>query len=294
MNRPPDFIIIGAMKCATSTLHEQLARQPGIFMSTPKEPNYFSDDEQWSRGRDWYASVFRDAPALCGESSTHYTKLPTYPTTVERMREVLPPSTKFVYVMRHPIDRLVSQYIHEWTQRVISCGIDQAVERHPELVEYSRYAMQLTPFVDAFGSQAILPVFFERLRSSEQSELERICRFLGYQDAPQWSQDLGARNVSSDRMRGSVVRDALVNAPLLSAIRRHVIPQLWRDRIKRLWTMNRRPELSDHVVRRLEATFDGDLEILNSWFGLELNCGNFREVAAKTTPQWVDPLERAA
>ena len=54
MDRLPDFIIIGAMKSATSTLHEQLAVQPGIFMSRPKEPNFFSNDEIVARGLDWY------------------------------------------------------------------------------------------------------------------------------------------------------------------------------------------------------------------------------------------------
>jgi hypothetical protein len=54
----PDFIIMGAMKSATSTLHTQLAMQPGIFMSTPKEPNYFSDDAEFSRGEQWYADLF--------------------------------------------------------------------------------------------------------------------------------------------------------------------------------------------------------------------------------------------
>jgi hypothetical protein len=109
VTRRPDFIIIGAMKCATSTLHEQLARQPGVFMSIPKEPNFFSDDAQWSRGVDWYTGLFDDAPAdaLCGESSTHYTKLPTHPDTVDRMRRFLSAGTRFIYVMRHPVDRLL-------------------------------------------------------------------------------------------------------------------------------------------------------------------------------------------
>ena len=47
MNGPdflPDFLIVGAMKCGTSTLQAQLALQDGIFMTTPKEPNFFSDD----------------------------------------------------------------------------------------------------------------------------------------------------------------------------------------------------------------------------------------------------------
>ncbi len=57
----PDFIVIGAMKSATTTLHEQLARQPGLFMSRPKEPNFFSDNENYARGWGWYSSLFRAA-----------------------------------------------------------------------------------------------------------------------------------------------------------------------------------------------------------------------------------------
>ena len=57
----PDFIVIGAMKSATTTLHEQLARQPGVIMSRPKEPNFFSDDRIYARGWGWYSSLFRPA-----------------------------------------------------------------------------------------------------------------------------------------------------------------------------------------------------------------------------------------
>jgi hypothetical protein len=102
----PDFIMIGAMKSATTTLHEQLARQPYFFMSRPKEPNFFSDDVMYARRWDWYLSLFRSAPAgdLRGESSTHYTKIPDYPRTVDRMVRDLP-RLKLIYLMRHLIDR---------------------------------------------------------------------------------------------------------------------------------------------------------------------------------------------
>ena len=155
MKRGPDFIVIGAMKCATSTLHEQLARQTGVFMTTPKEPNFFSDDEQHERGAEWYAHLFADADddALAGESSTHYTKLPTYPGTIDRMAETLTDRVKFIYVMRHPFDRMLSHYVHEWTQAVISCPLDDAVDEHPELIAYSRYAMQLKPYIARFGAR---------------------------------------------------------------------------------------------------------------------------------------------
>jgi len=85
----PDFMIIGAMKCATSSLYERLALQPGIMLLSSKEPNFFSNDEIFEHGIDWYKSLFGvpERMHLAGEASTHYTKLPTYRNTVERIHE---------------------------------------------------------------------------------------------------------------------------------------------------------------------------------------------------------------
>lgn len=288
----PDFIIIGAMKCGTSTMHEQLARQPGIFMSEPKEPNFFSDDAQYARGVGWYRGLF--APAgpheICGESSTHYTKLPTYPDTLARMREHVP-DAKLIYMMRHPIDRLVSHYIHEWTQRVIDEPIDQAVERHPELVDYGCYAMQLEPFLSSYGDENVLPVFSERLRAAPQAELERVCRFIGHVGPVQW-QELPAANVSVERMRHSALRETLRAMPGLRGLYRALVPASLREGINGFWRMRQRPELSDVRRRQLERAFDEDLRRLGQWLGVELRCANFRERASQGPHQWTDHATR--
>ena len=287
--RLPDFIIIGAMKCATSTLHEQLARQPGIVMSDPKEPNYFSDDEQWARGMSCYRGLFAGAKAgdLCGESSTHYTKSPTYPQTIDRMRRHLPHGVKLVYIMRHPIDRLVSQYMHEWTQGIVSGTIDEALDSHPEMIEYSRYAMQLKPFIETWGTASILPLFFERFTAHEQEALDRVCRFIGYARQPKWDDTLGEQNVSSERMRRSVWRDAIAKLPGMTKLRRTFVPQSVRDRIKGAWMMKGRPVLSDASIARLKRAFDEDLATLGAWLGHDgLCCDNFKSLAANGHPTW--------
>ncbi|MEP0844545.1 MAG: sulfotransferase domain-containing protein [Phycisphaerae bacterium] len=280
MPRLPDFIIIGAMKCATSTLHDQLGLQPGIFVSEPKEPNFFSNDEEYARGLDHYAALFAAAEpgALCGESSTHYTKLPTYPRTVERMKRHLD-QLRLIYVMRHPVDRLVSHYVHEWTERTIECPIDRAVREFPRLIDYGRYAMQLEPFLAAYGRQSILPVFFERLVAEPQRELERVCRFIGYAGRPVWHHEEAAQNVSQERLRVSPLRDAIVWNPLVTWVRRRFIPQSWRDRVKRLWQMRKRPRLSPESLRLLQETFDQDLARLGELLGVSINCANFKAVA---------------
>lgn len=289
MSKSPDFIIIGAMKCATSSLHDQLAQQPGIFMSELKEPNFFSDDDCYAKGWDWYSSHFQEAPPqmLCGESSTHYTKLPTYPQTVERLGRDLR-DVKLIYVMRHPIDRLVSQYVHEWTQRIISVDIDRALEQHPELIEYSRYAFQLQPFLDAFGREQILPVFFERLANHPQAELERICDFIGYSGQPHWNENLQAQNVSSQRMRQNRWRDLFVEAPGLREIRRWLVPKSFRLWVRSWWTMNEKPQLAPEQLERLQKIFDEDLMVLSSWLGISLSCENFRQRVNSGPMDWCE------
>ncbi|WPF89310.1 sulfotransferase [Cyanobacterium aponinum AL20118] len=276
MNKKPDFLIIGAMKCATSTLHEQLALQSGIFMTKLKEPNFFSNDEIYKQGMTWYLSQFQGAQLtdLCGESSTHYTKLPTYPQTVDRIKVHLP-NAKFIYVMRHPIDRLISQYIHEWTQRVINININQAIYDYPELISYSQYTMQLQPFLETFDRERILLVFFERLLQYPQTELERIANFIGYKSSVKWH-DLSAVNVSQERMRKSEWRDFFVEAPILKQIRKKFIPQDFRDWIKSLWMMKEKPQLTQESRKYLKSIFDQDLQILGQWLGVELNCDNYK------------------
>ena len=286
MSRLPDFIIIGAMKCATSTLHDQLASQPGLFMSTPKEPCFFSNDEIYSGGLEWYQSLFAGADDgdLCGESSTHYTKLPTYPHTVERMREHVP-DAKLIYVVRHPIDRLVSHYIHDWTERELDCPIDRAIDEHHDLVAYSRYAMQLKPFLETYGPDRILLVFFERLISARQAELERVCEFIGYRGDPRW-QEAALSNESSRRLRKNSLRDALVWNPVSNFVRRRLIPRGLRDWVKGFWQMKRRPEMTDSNRSRLAETFDADLVELAGWLETELSCAGWKETALAVVPQW--------
>ncbi|MEM8810144.1 MAG: sulfotransferase domain-containing protein [Cyanobacteria bacterium P01_G01_bin.38] len=288
MSNAPDFIIMGAMKCATTTLHEQLEAQAGIFMSEPKEPNFFSDDDQFDRGIDYYQSLFEIASRgdICGESSTHYTKLPTYPSTVKRIYQYLP-TVKLIYVMRHPVERLISQYIHEWSQKAISVGLSQALEHHPELYQYSLYSMQLRPYLETFGSENVLPVFLERLKQYPDQEFDRICQFIGYTQPARWQRDLKHQHASRERMRKSAWRDALVNAPILSDIRRHLVPQSTRDWVKGFWQMQQRPRLSDRERAWLEAKFDQDLAILGDWLGRELSCKNFVSATLDSPASWV-------
>jgi hypothetical protein len=288
MSHLPDFLVIGAMKSATTTLHEQLARQPGLFMSRPKEPNFFSDDAVFAKGLGWYTSIFQRAEEkhLRGESSTHYTKLPTYPKTVERMVKALP-RVKLIYLMRHPIDRLRSHYFHEMTVGRIKVGLEEAIDRYPELVDYGRYSMQLEPFVRAYGAENIHPVFFDRLVSQPDQSLEQIGRFLGTPEPLRWDHSLKAQNVGRERLRDSPWRNALVQAPVLSTLRRTLIPKPLAEHVKSYWTVGIDPlNVPPDLETRLRVLFDPDLVRLGSWLGISLDCNSFRSTTGRGPQRW--------
>ncbi len=289
--RFPDFFIIGAMKAATSTLHEQLSSQPGFSMSQPKELYFFSDDAVWDQGLEWYASHFEGAAPtdLCGESSTHYSKLPTYPRTIERLAATIA-NPRFIYVMRHPIDRLVSQYQHMQLEGEIHESLETAINRStPEMIEYSCYSKQLLPYLTRFGTEAVLPVFFDRLLQSPQSELERVCSFLGYSGAPVWD---GARqaNVTSERLAASPARERAKSVPFYNLIRR-LTPEPLINRVRNQWRAGPKPVLSDHDLAFLTDIFDRDLLQLGSWLGAPLDCASFQTVTASISPTWIDGLQ---
>ena len=275
------------MKAATSTLQAQLKAQPGIFMTTPKEPNFFSDVEQWQRGLDWYRGLFADAAStdLAGEASTHYTKLPTHPDTAERLHAIAP-ATRLIYVMRHPLDRLVSHFSHAWLERSINIPIDEATERHTELTDYGRYAMQIRPWLNRFGPTSILPVFAERLRVAPQQELSRICQFIGFNGQVRWAPHLEDQNVSATRLRDSRWRDRIVFHPRMIHFRRTFVPQSLRNQVKRRWQMQQRPFLARENEQRLVRIFDEDLAQLGNLLGTALNCTNFKSTVTAQPLAW--------
>jgi hypothetical protein len=198
------------------------------------------------------------------------------------------PRLRLIYVMRHPIDRLISQYVHEVTVGRIRVDLAEAVVRYPELIDYSRYSMQLQPFLEAYGFGRVLPVFFPRLVNHSQAELERIGRFLGHEGPLEWDRSLPPLNRGRDRLRSSPVREVLVQAPVLTTIRRRVLPRPWAQSVKRFWRAQiEPPRLSPSVTARLREVFDADLAQLGSWLGVRLDCANFHEATRARSYEWV-------
>ncbi|WP_299784497.1 sulfotransferase domain-containing protein [uncultured Roseobacter sp.] len=263
----PDFLLIGAMKCGTSTLATQLGLQDGVFMTTPKEPNFFSDDDIYARGTDWYAALYAEAAPgdLKGEASTHYTKLPTYPDTVARMTALLA-APRLVYMIRNPITRAVSHYIHEWSEGRMSSDPVQAFESSEEITSYGCYGMQIAPFVEAYGAAHIHLTSLEQIKADPDAEFTRIAAFLGLPDTAAWVHDLPAQNISAERMRRLPLQGLLIDHPVAAALRRRLVPKSLRAWIRAKRTMTTRPEIPKDLQNRIETRFVEDRDRLAAIF----------------------------
>jgi hypothetical protein len=235
-------------------------------MSEPKEPNFFSDDEIWSRGLGWYERLFAAAAPgdLKGEASTHYTKLPTHPNTLPRLQSTLD-RPKLIYLIRDPLVRAVSHYMHDWTMGTMSGGIDAALDSHPELIDYGRYGMQIEPYVQAFGASSVLILSLEEMSRDGQGVLDRVGTFLGHPGL-NWRDDHERENASSDRIRRFPLHDLLIESRIATVVRRSLVPQGLRDRIKRRRQMSSRPVLSPGNRARLREIFAADRARLSAMF----------------------------
>lgn len=184
-NRPklPDFLIIGAMKAATTTLFEHLSGHPDVFMSSVKEPQFFSRPEVRSRGLEWYSSLFDDASPhqILGEASTCYTRWPHYGDVPGRIAEVVP-DIRLIYVLRHPADRAYSHYRHEMQRRFLRgqavWTFSEAIDRDAEMLAASRYMDQIEQFLGRFQRSQLLILMTEDLLSDPTKTFGEVCSFL--------------------------------------------------------------------------------------------------------------------
>jgi Sulfotransferase family len=173
----PTFVVIGAMKAGTVSLRHYLDEHPDVFLGRGGkfgEPNFFIAEDNWPRGRGWYESLFYDAgrAAAIGECSPSYTMAPAFRGVPERMAQVIP-GARLVYVVRDPIARMQSMYMHQ-----VSAGRER---RRAEVAllddRYlgpSLYGLQLAAFLDHFDRNQVLVIASEELRDRPREALSAV------------------------------------------------------------------------------------------------------------------------
>tara|TARA_R110001592_G_scaffold244973_2_gene506291 strand:- start:87 stop:944 length:858 start_codon:yes stop_codon:yes gene_type:complete len=175
----PNFFLIGAAKSGTTAIYSLLGQHPEIFLSVPKEPAFFCENVNWTKGISWYENLFANAGTakVIGEGSTYYTLRPSFDHVVKKIAFHCPKS-KFLYVVRDPIERTISHYWYAVQRHMESRGMTDAILANPHYLETSDYAYQIAPYLEAFGRDRILVVSFESFILNPRIALQEIYRWL--------------------------------------------------------------------------------------------------------------------
>jgi succinoglycan biosynthesis protein ExoL len=190
--RLPDFVCIGAMRAGTTTLYEYCAQHPDIGVSRIKETDYFIKSKNLDRGLDWYKGLFPNRTKICGEFSPNYAKAAAFPDVPERMHALIP-EAKIIYIVRHPVDRAISQYNHSFLSGRNPPDAAHFLGSHEweHLIETSSYHRQIEQFLKYYHASQLLVLNFDELVKNPNVTLKQISDFLGVSDA--WSTDTAKR-----------------------------------------------------------------------------------------------------
>ena len=229
----PTFVVIGAMKTATTSLHRILDEHPDVYMTYVKEPGLYLDDPQFMRQNPFVGTrerlhklTFRGykGEPIIGESTTEYSELPTNGAEAPARMAELAPHLKFVYMLRNPLDRIFSHYLHCLDLGIYDEPIDDILRRDGTFLERSLYAFQLSHYLKHFPRERFHLIVFEEFRKDSSEVINSIFRFLGLTPPPapiQTTRQLN-RSVSRNQFPSTQVLKPATYERLMAQIRTDV------------------------------------------------------------------------
>ncbi len=196
-NRYPDFIIGGAMKSGTKTLHSLLIQHPKIYI--PNKEIFFFDiddtfqhplfiksipygtelnyDKYFKEYEKWYLSFFNNSndDQILGEDTTTYLASDKAPKRIAQ----LIPNVKLIFILRNPVERAYSHYWHLVSNGLTHRKFDDLIHSDPgTILQRGLYKEQLKRFQDYFPQNQIFVLIFENFIRNTSEKLKDVLKFI--------------------------------------------------------------------------------------------------------------------
>lgn len=270
----PNFFILGAAKCGTTSLANHLRAHPDVFIPQIKEVAYFNVEANRRNGVEWYAQWFNDVrdERAVGDATPEYLYVPD---VADRLVDTVGTSCRLVAQLRDPVHRTYSHYWHRRREGVEDRSLHEVLDEELGGAEgwgyvgRGRYLEQIRRYTDVFGIDALHVVLFDDFVNRPVDAYAGVCRHLRVDDGfvPD---DLGERyNTHFEIVRPRLYR-AMVAVRLGKLVPAAVGRRLWdqvavardyspiddatRDRLRRYFApLNR--ELGSFLGRDLHAVW---------------------------------------
>jgi len=296
----PNFLVIGAGKAGTTSLHRWLGAHPQVFVTALKETNYFayaahaldpagcistaSKPAFPIRGWDEYLTLFRRAASFDarGEVSPAYLAWPGVP---ERIAERIP-GARLVAILRHPVDRAYSSFLMHSRdgreKRSFEEAVRQEIDETADLtlaygqLNYLRiglYDQHLSRFFRRVDAARIHVELYDDLVSNPAGLLRRIYRFLGVDETfvADLSTRLNPSGVPRSRLLAPLLRKSRVSNLARAFPVRAIVPRA--ERIVDRWRARHlvKPPLDPALRAALITRFSDDVRRLEIRLGRDLS-----------------------
>ena len=256
MNILPNFLIAGASKSGTSSLYHYLRQHPDIFLSNiQKEGRYFSQmpgnyqgpgdkniDASLNKDLNSYQKLFNDYKneKAIGDISPDY--LYFYEKAIPLIKKTLGENTKIILILRSPVDRAFSSYMHFKRDRREMFTFEESLEKEEERKtknwiwawQYKNsglYYSQVKAYLDNFENTQV--IIFEDFKTDPQLVLTQICNFL--EVSSDFIFDTSHKyNVSGDPKNKMLYQ--LESSKNLIRFIKKIVPQKVISKVKKNWT----------------------------------------------------------
>ncbi len=287
----PDFFVVGAPKCGTTSLHRYLIGHPEIYLPRhPKEPHFFAADQLSKFGMRYpddlphYEALFADAGGAkrIGEASTSYLESPEAPQRIHEFN----PDARIIAMLRDPIGMMHSLHamrVNQGLERITDFGAALADERNrpgygvvgnQSSVRYrdrARFDVMLPWWFAGFGRDRVHVMLLEDMAADPKAEFSRVLRFLDVDDSYEpdtyktynsrvWPRSLLLARLDA-RLSHYFVPRGVGDRVMLRASR--LVRRVNRQRI-------RRPPVNPELRLRLEEELAPDVERLSTLLGRDL------------------------
>ncbi len=222
----PDFMIIGAQKCATSTIYAILDEHPQTKSCRLKEPHFFSTSPDWKKGLKSYEDLYDfEEGKKHFEGSTSYTFYPLRNLNIWDDLYEYNRDLKFIYMVRDPESRILSSYIHMYERGYTDLPLLDALRNDPFFFDVTRYATQIKPFIERFGREQILILEFEDFNKEREKNIRKVSEFLSLDFEGFKNYENAHTNETSKWTR---VHKKWDNPNLFLRVIRKLTPALWK------------------------------------------------------------------
>ena len=295
-DRMPNLFVIGAAKAGTTALYSCLTQHPQVFHSRVKEPEFFSKEDYYARGLDWYQGwhfVGAEDYPVRAEATPHYLywSEKVAPRIKEACRER---PVKFIVSFRDPVSRAYSMYWNMVREGIEDLAFDEALrveerrlqQNRNELYQLgsmaygysagSRYASLLQPYLELFSPDDFFFLLQDDLKSRANETCREIFEFLGIES----SIEINPSNSNPAAMpRSRLLHKALRRRPLFKEFIKPFIPirvrRLRRSLKSKIMKANLKETpyvpLQPQLARELRLSYRTEIDELERITGRELS-----------------------